>query len=880
MGKAITCFLILFFSSNLLFSQTLIRGTLYGDQDEEVNLRATVIAHANSKTGDIVSYGFSNSSGHFELNAKCECDSLVLVVKSLSIVETTHTIANKPQSVKIPVKYAQHSIDEVVVKAPSIISRKDTTTYIVSSFMQQKDFSVGDVIARMPCFDVDAEGKISYQGQPIQKYYIEGLDLLEKRYALANSNIPHSSVASVEVLHNHQPVRLLEGLTETNQTSVNIKLKRNTSLTGRLEAGAGGYPAIWEANATPMIFNRNMQAVGSWQSNNSGSDLLPQHQSISISGGSISGATLLKQNYLGVPGLANPNISKNKYLKNQANLLTFNFLTKGYGDTEVKLNGSYYNDWVDMHSSITSSYFMLDTTIALVENQSSSYQFNSLTLEATLTQNASKRYLVNKISYGGVWDSERAFINSHSNQSVRSEIPHQTISNTFELVKPINGSLFFVESVVDYNYSPQTLRFSPNALMLTDVNSSEIEQEITNTNFTAHNKLKYSYPIKRFIASSTLEVNYHNEGHRTSINTFTNNETADSLRNSLSWYKLETQFTEDIEYKNNDVVISIAAPLRFAKYDINDRIHDASETPSYLSFIPRASVRYTPIPNLSARLSVSYNQSISSPNSLAQGSVIVSHRLIKKDLSAISERNAIRYNASLTYRAPTLGLFSSLHYSRSYSQSNMLVNKSVLTSGMFLYQSINKDNTSVVNNLSSEVKWYISSIKTTVGLNADFGDMSMQHLVSGKFADFNQQVVTLKPSLLFNYSKLWSADYSIELKHITSESEFSKTTVRYNSQKINIFMYPKPQHILGLETELYSSKREGQDKHDAVFANLLYSFKPKGKRISFRMQCRNLLNTSKYVNHYEDDFSIITTQYDIRPREFIFSVLMSLGRNR
>jgi hypothetical protein len=188
-----------------------------------------------------------------------------------------------------------------------------------------------------------------------------------------------------------------------------------------------------------------MQAVGSWQSNNSGSDLLPQHQSISIRGGSISGATLLKQNYLGVPGLASPNISKNKYLKNQANLLTFNFLTKGYGDTEVKLNGSYYNDWVDMHSSITSSYFMLDTTIALVENQSSSYQFNSLTLEATLTQNASKRYLVNKISYGGFWDSERAFINSHSNQSVRSEIPHQTISNTFELVKHINGSLFFVE---------------------------------------------------------------------------------------------------------------------------------------------------------------------------------------------------------------------------------------------------------------------------------------------------------------------------------------------------------------------------------------------------------------------------------------------------
>lgn len=880
MGKAIICFLLLLVTNNLIFSQTLIRGTLNSTPKEELNLRATVIAHANSKTGDIVGYGFSDISGHFEIKVKCECDTLVLSVKSLSIAETALVIANVSQNVQIQVKPSIFNIDEVVVKSPSIISRKDTTTYIVLSFMQKKDFSVGDVIARMPGFDVDTDGKISYQGQPIQKYYIEGLDLLEKRYALANNNIPHSSVASVEVLHNHQPIKALEGLTATDQTSVNIKLNRNTSLTGRLEAGAGGCPAIWEANLTPMVFNRNQQVIGSWQSNNSGNDLLPQHQSLSISGRSISGATLLKQNYLGVPGMASPNISKNKYLKNHANLLTYNFLTKGYRDTEIKLNGSYYNDLVGMHSTITSTYFMPDTTLVLFEKQNNSYKYNSLTLEATLTQNVSKRYLVNKVSYGSFWDSENASINSLSNQSIISKIPHQTISNSFELVKPINNKLFFVESIIDLNYSPQVLRFSPNTLMLINENSSAIAQEITNTNLATHNKLKYSIPIKRVLASSTLELNYHNEDYRTSINTFTNTETTDSLRNSLSWYKLEAQFTEDIEYKSRDVVIKLAAPLRFAKYGINDRVHNASETPSYLSFIPNASLRYMPIPNLSARLSVSYTQSINSPNNLAQGNIIVSHRLIKKDLSAISQKNAIHYGAYLTYRAPTVGLFTSLHYHRTHGKSDMLVNKTLLTDGMFLYQSVAKDNTSVINNLSSEAKWYISSIKTTIGINANFENMTMQHLISNKFADFEQQVVTVKPSLLFNYSKFWSADYSIEMKYLTTESEFSEMSIRYNSQKISIFSYPKPQHILGFETELYNSKREGQNKNTAAFANFIYSYKPKNKQISFRFQCKNLFNSSKFVNHYENDFSIITTEYDIRPREFIFSVLMPLSKKR
>lgn len=879
MGKAIFIFLLLLFTSNFLFSQTLISGTLNSTLQEELNLRATVIAHSNSTTRDVVGYGFSDNSGGFEIKVKCECDSLVLIVKSLSIAQTTLTIANVSQSVKVAVKPKQFNIDEVVVKSPSIISRKDTTAYIVSSFVKKQDFSVGDVIARMPGFNVDNEGGINYQGKPIQKYYIDGLDLLEQRYMLANSNIPHSSVASVEVLHNHQPIRVLEGVTAADQTSVNIKLK-NTSFTGRLEAGVGGYPAIWDVNLTPMVFNRNRQIIGSWQTNNSGNDLLPQHQSISISGGSVSGATLLKLNYLAVPGLESPNISKNKYLKNHANLLTFNFLSKGYRDTEIKINGSYYNDWVDMQSNITSTYFMPDTAIVLVENQSNSYNYNSLTLEATLTQNVSKRYFVNKMSYGSFWDSEQASISILSDQLIKSKIPHQTLSNNFQLVKPINTSLFIAESVIDYNYSPQVLRFSPNRIMLKDENSSEIAQEITSTNLITHNNLKFSYPIMQFLTSSTLEVNYHIEDYRTGINTFTSTQTPDSLKNSLSWHKFETQFTEDIEYKNANFIINLAAPLRFAKYGITDKIHNASDTPSYLSFIPNASIRYRPRSNFSAKFSVSYNKSINSPNSLSQGNIIVSHRLIKKDLSAISQRNSIRYNASLTYRAPTLGLFSSLHYYRIASKNDMLVNRTILTNGMFLYQSVYKDNTSLINNLSSEVKWYISPIKTTIGINASFQSMSIQHLISGKFANFNQRVIMLKPSLLLSNSKFWSANYSIEMKFLTTESEFSELEINYNSHKISVFSYPKPQHILGFEMELYTSKREDHDTNTALFSNFFYSYKLKGNRISFRFQCKNLFNSSRFVNHYEKDFSIITTQYDIRPREFIFSVLMPLSKNR
>ena len=62
------------------------------------------------------------------------------------------------------------------------------------------------------CIDVLPDGKILYQGKPINKYYIEGLDLLEGKYNLANKNLPYNQVSKVQILENHQPIKVLDSL--------------------------------------------------------------------------------------------------------------------------------------------------------------------------------------------------------------------------------------------------------------------------------------------------------------------------------------------------------------------------------------------------------------------------------------------------------------------------------------------------------------------------------------------------------------------------------------------------------------------------------------------------------------------------------------------
>jgi hypothetical protein len=96
---------------------------------------------------------------------------------------------------------------------------------MVNSFSKEQDRSIGDVLKRMPGIEVLPDGKILYQGKAINKYYIEGLDLLEGKYNLANDNLPYQEVSQVQILENHQPIKTLDSLQFSDRSALNIKLK-------------------------------------------------------------------------------------------------------------------------------------------------------------------------------------------------------------------------------------------------------------------------------------------------------------------------------------------------------------------------------------------------------------------------------------------------------------------------------------------------------------------------------------------------------------------------------------------------------------------------------------------------------------------------------
>lgn len=173
---------------------------------------------------------------------------------------------------------AQQSVTlrEVKVKAPPIRSAGDTLSYNVGQFVGRGDAHLEDVLRKLPGITVQDNGTVSYQGKAINKFYIEGKDLLGNNYNQATRNLPVDAVSTVEVLENHQPVKMLRGKQVSDKAALNIRLdKKKQGLPfGEMEAKGGwGDNGLWQGRLFLTKILKSTQWLLTAKGNNVGQDV-------------------------------------------------------------------------------------------------------------------------------------------------------------------------------------------------------------------------------------------------------------------------------------------------------------------------------------------------------------------------------------------------------------------------------------------------------------------------------------------------------------------------------------------------------------------------------------------------------------------------------
>ncbi len=147
--------------------------------------------------------------------------------------DTTYRFALQPMAV---------ALEEVTIAVEQPVRRQgDTLDFDISHFIDSTEQTVGEVLAKLPGFEVSSEGAIKVMGRPVQRLLIEGEDVAGRQYALITRTLTADVLESVQIFFNYGDNPLLNKLFESGEVAVNLQLKdeRRQSLSGEATLGAG-----------------------------------------------------------------------------------------------------------------------------------------------------------------------------------------------------------------------------------------------------------------------------------------------------------------------------------------------------------------------------------------------------------------------------------------------------------------------------------------------------------------------------------------------------------------------------------------------------------------------------------------------------------------
>lgn len=878
--KYILCFFVFIVLVSGTKGQTIIKGSVISDNKTTLS-DITVVVHPKKMPNKIIAYSFTDQKGFFSLSFTSKLDTIAVSVKSINSKDTTLVLLNKNQSIQVKLPSFVREIKEVVVKGRAINMKGDTINYRVNAYAQKKDQSIGDVLKRMPGFEVDNAGKVSYQGKPIEKYYIEGMDLLENNYTLANKNLPYTSVASVDVMENHQPVKMLRSRTFSDNTSLNIKLKQHIAFTGQTEIGAGFSPFYRYVNISPMFFTPKTQMITTWQSNNTGDDLSTQHLSFGP-GISFEEMEDLKSNLVSVDNLSQPLIAQNRYLNNDANLVSFNQLVKLSANSEIKINTSYYHDKIKESGSSTTSYFLDSNTLTINETKNNRYYKNSLESNITYTNNGEKIYTKEKFGIKKFWDKEDGTIQTDDKtETEKAQTPYFSVFNKLDMLLPVKKNILRVFSDINYNNAPQYISYSPGIfenILNRNTAYNQTVQHYTQEQFKSNNYVQFTVPVKYIKIQVKPGFKYEQQNQKTFIETDYIKLAADSLNNRMNYRYSQFYLENAISYENDVLVLRAEVPLQYSSYHIYNNLNNNSNLLDYTFIEPSFYANWKISSYLTGSGSVGYSKSLGDVTDMANGIVISSYyTLIKNTSTELQQKKAMRYSARLEYKYPISGFFTYLTWTRSDAERNLMHSTSVDANGLYYYKTIKKRNNSTSNSINASISWSIIDWGTTLGLKGFCSDMNADYLLNNQLGKQNTKLYGLTPSLSFSYFKFLGIGYNYTLNFTKQNSMSVKTTIRQQQHKGSINIYPTGSFWLGADIEYYTIKQQQLNYPNTFFTDLTcgYTFK---NGISLKLRCNNLFNAKEITQYINSDIELIRSSYSLRSRMFLATMSINLNQ--
>lgn len=845
--RSFLLYILLLFS--LCASAQTFRGKVLSADGKALDAVSVILTDDKNNT---VAFGFSEKDGSFEVKADGKA---VQTINFSYIGYARKSIDAKDfkdgQTIELEAKTFQ--LKEVSVRPDKITQRGDTLTYSVNMFKQGQDRSIADVIRKMPGLEVSPSGQISFEGKPINKFYIEGMDLMSSKYTLASENLQADRVKNVQVVQNHQPVKSLQGVQFSEQAALNIVLKDDAknAWTGLAEIGLGtplqdDAKLLYDGRFMAMMFSKKQQNLSLYKANNSGKDIAHEVRGVT---------SLLHENNEQQPLLQNisvntPDLDEEQVNFNTSHMIAVNHLIRTKSGNDLRIQADYLWNREQADMFMETKYTDLGGVILTEENSTTAIE-NRVKAELTYKINTEKLYLNNRL-YGNM-DYDKSFGYTMLNGKEHRQMVRPKKSYLTEYIEVMKttkkGHSYTMSSNSTFSYLPGQL--------LTVLSNTE---RLNFKTFASNNVVSFRQRMKWFALN-------HKIGADILLQQMDIDYTGVNTRENFNKYDFFASSSLNMERNAVRLNLSLRANMSLRNYDHNTEFRFALQ--------PRLTLKYDVSSTTSATVNYAYSEHSASLTEIYRTPIFTSYRSQTAHSGKTEDRGVHSTQLSFAYKQPIKGNFMSASASW-YHRTNEMLFSSQLHDNVYLRMPTDHrysaDTYSLRGGASHSFYWG----KTSIGIEAsqiwsDYTLLLQDTMTDWRIISTNVNLrVAMQPVKQFSYEL--NSRVNTSRQHCLADESLTGKRITYFCHSFSAYAFPVKMWEIGLTTNMYHSTNK--DIKSNLFTNVHISYKT--KRAEYRLDCTNIFNNSKYEQQTISTTTEVYSVYTLHPREIMAKVVFDL----
>lgn len=852
----INLFLIIVLST---YAKETITGIVLDKISKEVVPGANILI--KDENDKYLKYTSTDIDGRFSLTIDSLPSISFLQINSMGYKRTTIPLNEKESFYKIYLETGSLQLQEIIVKAKNITGRGDTITYNVGSFAHQQDKTIGDVLKRMPGIDVSADGRIKYQGSDINKFYIEGADLLEGKYAIATEGINRDDVGAVEVLENHQPMQVLQGLSFSDRAAINLKMKEKSKASwlfnGNLSGGWSQYPKglLWIGELFTMMLNGDYQMITTLKTNNNGNIISDQLNDFT----SVETDEKIK-GYLSFSYPSTPNLERKRSYFNRMWMVSTSHLIKTSNKGEFKTQIDFINNRVSADAIKNTTYFIENGNKMINEDDHSLDRMNNLDMKFIYEINDKTLYLKNILSFDFSWNSLSLSTNGTIPNLQNIKLTNYNISNTIKVIKRFkNNKLVTFSSLNEWNSLPESLNVS--------YLSSLYGQKISQSSFYTDENASLGFIFKPFIISLDGGISGFLRNLKTDLWGL-EIEDINNVGNITTNY-IRIYLSPKIEYNYNNLSFIFQLPLNFYSYFFSKGIINRTE----LFVSPSITCNWKITSKMNVALRGNIRRSPADLHNIHDSSILTNYRSFNEGIGNYYSSKGNSVSASYSFRNPSAGLFISVNGNYLWNRSKFGMAQYLVDNYIFHYYS-EKPSSSNSTIYSLNASKFFNFLRGSIGIKSTYLKTNNQILSQEVPTRFKNESISLTPFVngVISQYLTWDIKFFWNSSSLML-SDLSKLNSNNFIYSANISVFPCKLFNISTGGEFYRNQLDDRKYKNMLMLDTKITFNI-SKRIELSASLTNILNHRQYSYVNYGPVSETENVRFLRGREFLISIYL------